>query len=465
MAAMLSIITLLDSIATPTAAAWLLRITLLSAMACALLMLSRRAQPALRHAVAVGSLLAVALLPAAASLLPAVSVPVLPARAVDATTPTREVMPSPMVASDPAPVEIEYVPAHYTVGAIDDGARTPAVLEEITTPSMGSRVKAFAISAVQSPTNWIRLAIVLWMLVATALLVRLAVAFRRAAALCRHSLPVDIDVIDNAVERACRVLGVSRRPHVALSSEISVPMVVGVLRPRILLPASAASWTHQRLTVVLLHEVAHIRRRDPAWMLLAQVVGATLWFHPFVRTLSVHVRHDSELACDDLVLGTGVRASDYAGHLVSIASMSAFSNTVARATLAFAARSTLEHRVMSILAARRTAASRRVTGAMAFACLALFITVSVAHPTHGTLAEYEEGKQQYEAEKAQLEQEYASGKADFEMQRSVQQAMKAAQQAQLQQSSIQNAVQAATPAPVQAVEACDQVTSCNQVTV
>ena len=79
MAAIHTLTSLLDSIASVALVTWLVRITVLAALACMYLALARRAQPALRHAIAVGSLFAVVLLPVASKLLPAVSVPVLKA--------------------------------------------------------------------------------------------------------------------------------------------------------------------------------------------------------------------------------------------------------------------------------------------------------------------------------------------------------------------------------------------------
>jgi tetratricopeptide (TPR) repeat protein len=136
------------------------------------------------------------------------------------------------------------------------------------------------------------------------------------------------------------------------------------------------------MSVVLLHEVAHIRRRDCVFMLFAELVGSVLWFHPAVVRLSRDVRRESERACDDLVLATGVRGSDYAEHLVSIARLSARRDALSGAALAFAARSTLEQRVASILTTRPRVLNARVIGTVAAAALMLFVVTAAVHPTH-----------------------------------------------------------------------------------
>lgn len=380
MAAILSLTTLLDSIATVTWVTWLLRITLLTTLACMYLSLARRAQPALRHAIAAGSLLAVVLLPVASKLLPPVNIPVLRAPVV-ATLST--------LTSDPAPVTIELpsqeTPAVVTVGAIDAGTLVPAVspagkASVTTTPGLLARAIARVRDAFLSARNWIRFGIVMWMLVAVAMLVRLALAFGRAHRIAVQAPLVTDEHLRVEIERACRALGVTRWIDIAASDEIAVPMVIGVAKPRIVLPASAQQWSRDRMSVVLLHEIAHIRRRDCVSMLFARVVAAILWFHPLIVMLSRHVRRESERACDDLVLGTGVRGSDYAEHLVSIAQLSARRDPIAAASLAFAARSTLEERVASILSGRSRATSPRVLGVVAGAFVALFLATAAVHP-------------------------------------------------------------------------------------
>jgi Flp pilus assembly protein TadD len=159
-------------------------------------------------------------------------------------------------------------------------------------------------------------------------------------------------------------------------------MVIGAFAPRIVLPSGAQHWSRERMSVVLLHEVAHIRRRDCVFMLFAQMVSAVMWFHPAVVRLSRDVRRESERSCDDLVLATGIRGSDYAEHLVSIARLSVRRDSLSGAALAFAARSTLEQRVASILGARPRRLDPRAIGATAAAAVALFAGTAAVHPTH-----------------------------------------------------------------------------------
>jgi len=386
---------LLDSLTAMTLAGWLVKITLLSTLACAFLLAARRMQPAVRHAVAVGALFALVIVPGAARVLPDIPLRVLHAPAIETVAPVPPVAPIAPVIRTPSRIFFETSPVRpIAPRAI---RVTPLVPRHLTPlppvapvppeKSVHARKRALLSGSVsyfkdqfRSPDNWRRLGVVLWVMIGVGLLLRLSVSFARAHRIAKRALYIDDDDLRVEVERACRVLGVNRVPAVALSNDVAVPLVLGVVRPRIVLPAQAVRWTHDRVRVVLLHEVAHIRRNDAAWTLFARIVGASLWFHPLVAMLSRQVRCESERACDDLVLASGVRGSDYAEHLVSIARMSCRRESYAGAALAFAARSTLEQRVASVLSARPRRVSPKLIGTLVAASVAVFATIAALHP-------------------------------------------------------------------------------------
>ena len=85
-----------------------------------------------------------------------------------------------------------------------------------------------------------------------------------------------------------------------------------------MLPDAARQWSGEQLRSVLLHELAHIKRRDTIVQLLAQVACALHWFNPLVWFAAWRLHVERERACDDLVLASGVRPSAYAGHLLDV---------------------------------------------------------------------------------------------------------------------------------------------------
>ena len=101
----------------------------------------------------------------------------------------------------------------------------------------------------------------------------------------------------------------SRRLHIARavtlleSTLVDVPTVIGLLKPVVLLPASAlGGLAPQQLEAILAHELAHIRRHDYLVNLLQTLVETVLFYHPAVWWLSRRIRIERENCCDDLAV-------------------------------------------------------------------------------------------------------------------------------------------------------------------
>ena len=173
-------------------------------------------------------------------------------------------------------------------------------------------------------------------------LLRLAIGALGLAALRRRSRPHTL-----ASRDLPPVFG-RRECELRLSDAQDGPMTWGVLRPVILLPKDALGWPRARLHAVLLHELAHVRRRDSLMQSLSLVACAFYWPNPLVWRAARALRREAEIAADDAVLVTGVKASAYAGELVSLASQ--FRGRKATLPGVAMAGSALEARVKSALA-------------------------------------------------------------------------------------------------------------------
>ena len=131
-------------------------------------------------------------------------------------------------------------------------------------------------------------------------------------------------IFDEPTQRlACDVssrLAIRVVPLVAYCQRVAVPVVLGVLRPMILLPpALMTGLSIEQLEALLTHEMAHIRRWDLVINLAQRVVEALLFFHPAVWFVSNRINAERENACDDLVLASGWRSLDYATALLRMA--------------------------------------------------------------------------------------------------------------------------------------------------
>jgi TonB family protein len=121
------------------------------------------------------------------------------------------------------------------------------------------------------------------------------------------------------LEEMCRTLDLKRCPDLLILPGPVMPMTSGLLRPRILLPEECLSWTPERKRAVLLHELAHVKRHDVASQFFTQLAAAFWWFQPLSWFSRHSLRLESERACDELVLQSGIKASDYAAELLAIA--------------------------------------------------------------------------------------------------------------------------------------------------
>ena len=145
-----------------------------------------------------------------------------------------------------------------------------------------------------------------------------------------------------------------RRPvNVRQSDTVMVPMVWGLFRPVILLPADAEEWEPERQRAVLLHELAHIQRQDWLIQMMGQITCAVYWFNPLVWFAARRMRTEVERACDDRVLNAGYQSTDYAQHLLDIVRNIKALRSISRTTVAMARPSKIEGRLRTILAENR----------------------------------------------------------------------------------------------------------------
>src|SRR5450432_1662943 len=171
-------------------------------------------------------------------------------------------------------------------------------------------------------------------------------------------------------------LGIRHEVEVLETARGSMPMTFGLLRPAIFMPCDAGSWTGPKRQMVLLHELAHVRRGDVATHLMARVALSLYWWNPLAWTAWREFLKERERAADDLVLNSGAAATEYAGHLLEVARTMQTAPPVAWAAVAMARPSQLEGRLMAILDGRR---NRRQPGRLA-AVLAATLAVAVVLP-------------------------------------------------------------------------------------
>ncbi|MCW3095122.1 MAG: hypothetical protein JWL77_740 [Chthonomonadaceae bacterium] len=150
-----------------------------------------------------------------------------------------------------------------------------------------------------------------------------------------------------------KMLGVCRPVALRFTGkerELHAPVTWGLFRPMILLPREYAFETKERSRAALLHELAHVRRRDWAWLVLAQSLCALYWCVPFVWIAARRLSHETELACDDTVLSAGITAPDYAAQILEVVcNMQSENSRLPFSAMAMARRPLTEARIRAIL--------------------------------------------------------------------------------------------------------------------
>ena len=293
----------------------------------------RRASAALRHLVWTLALCSALLLPVVSLALPKWQLQLVtissPAPAVESTVAA--------AAPEPAAPSFATAPRLGRASHPDTGAVEPVAVSHASwLPRM----------------SWQGALLALWLLGAGAILGRIVVGLVAVRFVSRRTqLITDAEWLPMAMDLA-EEMGVSRRLRFLRSGRASMPVATGLFRPSVIMPADADTWSESRLRVVLLHELAHVKRRDCLTHVLAQAACAFYWFNPLAWLAVKRARAERERACDDLVLACGTRGSEYADLLLEMARVlrgDRFPALLGGASLAMAHRSQLEGRLMAIL--------------------------------------------------------------------------------------------------------------------
>jgi bla regulator protein blaR1 len=224
----------------------------------------------------------------------------------------------------------------------------------------------------------------LWLIGGSCVLVRELLAGIGLARWRRHARPLSSThwIATLARTSAARSLH-DRGLRVLESQHIASPCTWGVLRPVLLLPAAGDAWPESARRSALLHELAHVQRRDALSTLISRLACAIHWYNPLVWLAAERARSLQERACDDAVLSAGATPSEYAQFLLDVAAHVNGLSLPARAVIGMAHCSSLRTRIVAILdpAATRSRPQRlRVVaaGGSLFAFAVLLATASVA---------------------------------------------------------------------------------------
>lgn len=267
----------------------------------------------------------------------------------------------------------------------------PPVVAAIVPQAVIDRVSIEAVTRpldpLSSPSDrLVQQVFLLWLSVAIVSAAAMWLRYRRVRAYCALGSGASDDLVVLAESAAAR-LGLKRIPTIVVHEEITVPAAIGMRNPLIVLPGSlVTSGARQDIEHVLLHELAHVRRRDTFRAVVSIAIQILYWFHPLVWIAGARLAALREIACDREVARVADSRDEYRRTLIRLARPLAMpsSSLVAGARL-FARRSDLLTR-LDLLArpSRSSSRSARVwmlaMGAAAMSALVVVEAVAVRRP-------------------------------------------------------------------------------------
>lgn len=201
--------------------------------------------------------------------------------------------------------------------AADRTARVPGAIAAVPA-TLPAAVQASVPAAQRAP--WLEWAVGIWLIGASALSVRLLGGWLMAARLrwkLTRSAPLEWC---QATERLRIRLGIARAVGLRVSAMVQSPVVIGALRPLVLVPVGMLTGLPAaQVEALLAHELAHIRRHDYLVNLLQSLAEAMLFYHPAVWWVSGHIRAEREHCCDDTAVAVSGDVLEYVNALTELA--------------------------------------------------------------------------------------------------------------------------------------------------
>ncbi|MHB8955238.1 MAG: M56 family metallopeptidase [Pirellulaceae bacterium] len=221
---------------------------------------------------------------------------------------------------------------------------------------------------------------VIWVMGVMVALAPLVLGMRKHRRIRRQSVPAEGSEWQELLRTFVGRLNLAQNVDVMQSDQISVPIVFGLRRACILLPDNSAQWPLELKRHVLLHELAHVRRRDVVLHIFCRVACSLYWFHPLAWYALRQLRREREGACDDWVLRMGESPSAYATNLLEIARACGHHRLGLATEISMARRTQLEGRLLSILDSRRCREEIRATFSRVSLGIAVSLTLVTAIP-------------------------------------------------------------------------------------
>ena len=261
--------------------------------------------------------------------------------------------------------------------------KSPAILpldtqpEPVKTTTTSIAPKNTALVASMPPVSTPPLRVIIhwaWLTVFGLLLFLGSTQWIRVKQMLRRCQPLKNQRWQAIKNDVCDLLGVARKVTLRSSPTATSPMVTGIFRSWLIVPEQAQNWTDDRVRMVLLHELAHVKRNDLLTHTIAGVTCAVNWFNPLAWFARRQMQTLREIACDDQVVTHCKQSADYADTLLDVARTCRHQGLAM--TVAMARTPKVEGRIMAILdSARNRAGLKRSSALLLVAVFGLLVGV------------------------------------------------------------------------------------------
>jgi VWFA-related protein len=196
-------------------------------------------------------------------------------------------------------------------GPVVDSSNT-----HVASPIADPASRRAPISQPSTSNLWLAAAFTVYLAGALGLLLRAGMGWLMAHRLTRAARVIDdVDLLDR-LGGCTSAVGLTAPPRLAETESLVVPITMSVLHPIVVLPATWRAWDAAKLDAVLMHEVAHVARRDALTQWVSLVHRAVFWFSPFAWWLRRALVDLAEDASDEAVLDAGADRATYAETLL-----------------------------------------------------------------------------------------------------------------------------------------------------
>ena len=199
-----------------------------------------------------------------------------------------------------------------------------AALPLVPRHAVGGSVASVSRHEIVLPSFWAVAIFVGWAVFAVLAMTRLVAGLASVRRLRRQCRAIAPSNLPPTLRQALESLRLTRPITICRSPAVAVPTAIGFFNPAIVFP----EWVLRELSpdelkIILLHECAHLERRDD-WTNLAQkIVRAIFFFHPAIWWIEKRLSLEREMACDDVVLAATANSRAYARCLLALVEKSA----------------------------------------------------------------------------------------------------------------------------------------------